>query len=431
MPNNKKILLIIESCNPDWASVPLVGYNFFASIRELGDVTLVTHARNEKFLTPRHGHDDIAYIRPGRLEHYYYKLIERLTTFKGRVIWPLYHVLSYPMYYFFDRAVAQQFGKRVEQGEFDIVHALTPMMPRYPVEISKSCKHCAFILGPVNGGVPFPEGFKSRGRREFSQFNFFRSLGRWLIPNYVSTYRNASWVFAGSEYTQHWVAKALKVPSSRLSLLFENAVNDDFYESHLEQKLTSRKNEKILKLIFSGRLVPYKGADMLIRAIAALSFEEADIALHLTVVGDGPERTMLESLAKNLGVEQKIEFIGWIKQDQTRRYYAEADLFTFPSVREFGGAVVMEAMALGLPCLVVDNGGIGEYVDSSCGVKIAPHNEAYVIEQFSLAIKNYANHRDLLTQHSQAAFEKSKAFSWRAKAQQVDDVYRAVSNTAD
>ena len=81
--------------------------------------------------------------------------------------------------------------------------------------------------------------------------------------------------------------------------------------------------------------------------------------------------------------------------------------------------------------VVVDNWGIGEYVDSSCGVKIAPHNEAYVIEQFSLAIKNYANNRDLLAQHSQAAFEKSKAFSWKAKAQQVDSVYRAVSDTAD
>ena len=138
MASNKKILLIIESCNPEWSSVPLVGYHFFKTISSLGDVTLVTHARNEIALEQEHPNNKIEYIRPGRIEHYYYKIIERLTTFQGRVIWPLYHVLSYPLYYFFNRCVANRFGHKVASGDFDVVHVLTPMMPRYPVEISKS-----------------------------------------------------------------------------------------------------------------------------------------------------------------------------------------------------------------------------------------------------------------------------------------------------
>lgn len=420
----KKILLVIESCNPEWSSVPLVGYNFFTSILPLGDVTLVTHARNEQALKAMHSQDEIVYIRPGKIEHYYYKVIERLTTFKGRVIWPLYHVLSYPLYYFFNRAVAKRFSTQVTNGDFDIVHALTPMMPRYPVEISKYCNNTPFVLGPVNGGVPFPEGFKARGRKEFSQFNFFRSVGRWLIPNYTQTYRNANWVLAGSQYTKGWLESTLKVSNERLSLLFENAVGADFYEKNINVKLEKKqqcsKNDR-LNLIFSGRLVPYKGADMLLKAMALPILSAAN--LHLTIVGDGAERTALEELVNTLSLTEKVSFTGWVNQSATRDYYAQADVFTFPSVREFGGAVVMEAMALGLPCIVVDNGGIGEYVDEACGAKISPIGEEFVIEQLAKNILHYVNDRELLVQHSRTAFDRSRAFSWSAKAKQLNEIY--------
>ena len=425
--NKLKVLLVVESCNPEWSSVPLVGYHFYRAAAKVADVTLVTHARNKESLLKKHTNEKIYFIKPGKLEHAYYKIVECLTTFKGRVIWPLYHVLSYPIYFFFDRAVKMQFAREVIAGQYDIVHALTPMMPRYPVAISKVCTKTPFILGPVNGGVPFPEGFKARGRREFSQFNFFRDIGRAIIPNYKSTYQKAAVVISGSTYTKRWLESALSLSPEKVRLMYENGVPDSCYAAAVsEEKFPANANAnangekvKTLNLIFSGRLVPYKGCDLLLRALA----EEGLEMCHLTILGDGAEKSSLEDLCSELGLAGRVTFAGWVANNEVYDYYAKADLFVFPSVREFGGAVVMEAMAQGLPCVVVDNGGIGEYVDESCGTKIAPVCEVYVIEKLAEALLNYVKVGGLLNSQSIAARAKAEIFSWGYKADVLAEIY--------
>lgn len=427
MPKKPKVLLIVESCNPDWTSVPLVGYRFYNAAKTNADVTLVTHARNADALKEKHPDDDIIFIEPKSIESTYYSIISRLTTFKGRVIWPLYHMLFYPIYYFFDAAVAKRFSAEVSEGKYDIVHSMTPMIPRYPVKLSKSCQSTPFVLGPVNGGVPFPPGFKNRGRREFSQFNFIRNIGRWVIPNYTRTYQKAHSVLAGSQYTKNWLINTLKTSEENTRLIFENGVPDHFYSRDIEAKISDLGQRQSLRVVFSGRLVPYKGADMLIKAVAKAA--EKGIDAHLTIVGDGPEKSSLVALSKTLGIDNRVTFSGWVKQDKIRGYYAQADVFGFPSVREFGGAVVMEAMACGLPYIVVDHGGISEYVDPTCGLKVEPQGEEFVVEEFTKCLVAYAQDRELLIKHTKAAFEKSATFSWAAKAIEIKDVYSKAINT--
>lgn len=419
MTNKHRVLLIIESCNPEWSSVPLVGYRFFNEICKVADVHLVTHRRNKPALNKLMSNTAIEYIEEGKLESSYYSFVEFLTTYRGRVIWPLYHVLCFPLYFFFDRAVAQKYKSRVQQNVFDVIHVVTPMMPRYPVGLSRYSQNTPFVLGPVNGGVPFPKAFKARGRREFSQLNFLRKVGAWLIPNYRSTYKTAAKVLSGSTYTRNWIAQELGVPDSKLSLMYENGVEDQFFERDLPTKLTSRKDQQCLTLIFSGRLVPYKGADMLLHALA----DESLLECKLVILGDGPERPMLEALAQSLSLSERVEFVGWINQSDTHKYYEEADIFAFPSVREFGGAVVMEAMAHGLPCVVVNNGGIGEYVDATCGFKISPQGESFVIDECIKYLSRYVSDRELLAQHSLAALERAQGFAWSQKSHALERLY--------
>lgn len=424
-----KLLLVVESCNPEWSSVPLVGYYFYRAACSVADVTLVTHARNKGALLKMHPNDKIIFTQPGRLEHAYYKLVELLTTFRGRTVWPLYHMLSYPIYFFFDRMVKKQFYKQVSSGDFDVVHALTPMMPRYPVSISKACEKLKtpFVLGPVNGGVPFPVGFKARGRREFSQFNFLRDIGRAIIPDYKATYQRASVVLSGSSYTKQWLHSALSLPEHKVQLMYENGVPDACFkvekdESVADPIIDGCDDSQPLTLMFSGRLVPYKGCDMLLRALAHEKLQSC----KLIILGDGPEKAGLESLCDELGLSNRVTFAGWVANSEVYDYYSEADLFVFPSVREFGGAVVMEAMAQGLPCVVVDNGGIGEYVDESCGSKIAPIGEDYVVEMLAEALLRYVSDRGLVESQSIAARKKAETFSWGHKAIQLSLVYESL-----
>lgn len=412
----KKALLIIEQCNPDWSSVPLEGYNYYNGISQLCNVTLVTHIRNKEALQKRPEHQDIIYIEESQFSKVYHKIIATLTSI-GRKNWPLYIALSYPIYEEFNRQVYQQFKDKIIGKEYDVVHMITPMMPRYPSKMVKVCQDTPFILGPVNGGVPFPPGFQKVARQEFAYFNFLRAVGRNLIPGYVETYKTANKILAGSTYTLNLIQDLFKIPEERLQLFYENGISKSFF-----QEKTINQNNSVTNLLFVGRLVPYKGADMVIDAVSNLS-DDIKNKIKFTIVGDGSEKVNLESQVENLGLEKIVSFTGWIKQSETVNYYKEADIFCFPSIREFGGAVVLEAMACGLPCIVAKNGGIGEYVTPETGFSIEPKSREYLVETLTEKITTLIENKALLEEMSAKCYERVQEFEWNIKAKKIVDIY--------
>ena len=263
MSNKKlKVLLIVEQCNPDWASVPLEGYNYFQEINNLVDATLVTHIRNKPALEKHPKYEKVFYIEEGKLAKEYHKIVAKITA-NGRVNWPLYNTLSYPIYEEFNQQVYQNFKSQILNGDYDIVHALTPMMPRYPFKVVSVCQQTPFILGPVNGGIPFPPGFQETARQEFAQFNFLRAVGRALIPGYVETYKKADKILAGSTYTLNMLKDLFAIPDERIDLFYENGISEEF----LNSTNISNKDVSHINLLFVGRLVPYKCADILIESV--------------------------------------------------------------------------------------------------------------------------------------------------------------------
>ncbi len=421
-----KVLLIIESCNPEWASVPLVGYKFYEQISSFADVTLATHHRNESALRKIHGDRDIVYINPGRAEENYFKVIARLSQVRGRVIWPLRHLFQFPIYHFFDRAVQRMFGERVAQGEFDVVHAMTPMMPRYPYSLVRAARgDTPALIGPVNGGVPFPPAFKGVGLKEFSYLNFLRTIGGYAIPGYRQSYQSADLILAGSSYTKKWIEENLGVGKDKIKLFFENGVPaQSFNHPKAGNDSSPSSAAATLRLLFVGRLVPYKGCDMLLRSLAMVAKQGGDFTL--TIVGDGGERENLQNLTAELGIKERVKFTGWVSQPETFSYYQQSDVFCFPSVREFGGAVVMEAMANSLPCIVVDNGGIGEYVSADNGFKIEPKGAEYVVEMLGQHVQTLIEDRALLARLAEAAYEQSLQFSWVQKGVELKEIYQSL-----
>ncbi|MEG3975116.1 glycosyltransferase family 4 protein [Microcoleus sp. herbarium8] len=412
-----KVLLIVEQCNPEWASVPLVGYNFFKNINNLADVTLVTHIRNKSALEKHPEYENIVYLEEGKLTKQYYKIVEKITA-NGRVNWPLYNTLSYPIYEEFNQQVYQKFKGKILNGDYDIVHAITPMMPRYPFKVVSVCQQTPFILGPVNGGIPFPPGFQETAKQEFAQFNFLRAVGRALIPGYVDTYKKADKILAGSTYTLNMLKDLFAIPDQRIDLFYENGISEEF----LNQKNIPIKDVSHINLLFVGRLVPYKCADIVIESIGKLD-PAIKSKISLTIVGDGPERNNLENRIKKLDLGEIVSFAGWVNQQETLDYYRKADIFCFPSIREFGGAVVMEAMACGLPCIVANNGGIGEYVNEETGFKIEPISREYLTQELTSKIKLLVEDDRLRESMSGKAIEKAREFAWENKAIKIVEIY--------
>jgi len=423
-----KVLLIIEECNPEWASVPLLGYCFYEGISQLVDTTLVTHERNRAALQKIHPDRDIVYIAESQFIQKYYKIAERLSTWKGRIIWPLYSTLAYPVYGEFNHLVYTKFKDSVSKGEYDIVHAITPIIPRYPVKLIKACKNTPFMIGPVNGGVPFPEGFQDVARQEFADFNFLRFVGRLVIPGYRETYEKADRILAGSTYTLNLIKYLFDVDDERVELFYENGIRSGFLKSEIETYPNNNGTAEKIRLLFVGRLVPYKGADILLQAMGQLKPTIAQ-NVTLTIVGDGPERGALEQQTQQLDLTEKVHFIGWVDQKDTLNYYRNSDIFCFPSLREFGGAVVLEAMANGLPCIVVNHGGIGEYVTEETGFRIAPTSRDFVVQELKQRIEELAQNQALRQGMSLRAIDRAREFSWSRKTEQIVDIYHQLQQS--
>jgi glycosyltransferase involved in cell wall biosynthesis len=162
---------------------------------------------------------------------------------------------------------------------------------------------------------------------------------------------------------------------------------------------------------------------MLVSALGEMG-DKIKEKLVLTVVGDGPEKNNLEQQAAHLHLQKQVRFTGWVDHQKTMEYYRSADLFCFPSVREFGGAVVLEAMAAGLPCIVVNHGGISEYVTGETGIKIDPVSKAFIIRGLIESVKRLVNDPELHGKLSENAILRAGEFEWGRKAKQLVEIYR-------
>jgi colanic acid/amylovoran biosynthesis glycosyltransferase len=114
-------------------------------------------------------------------------------------------------------------------------------------------------------------------------------------------------------------------------------------------------------LLCVGRLAPEKGQALLLEAIAALKSEGRPV--HLRLVGDGPDRMWLENRAAELGIVANVEFFGWVDQGRLMVLYAETDVFVLSSLAEGIPMVLMEAMALQIPCVAPCITGIPELIE--------------------------------------------------------------------
>lgn len=417
--NSKKlrVLLIMEQCNPEMPSVPLVAYQLFNGISKLVDVTLVTHERNKQAFEKVRGNEKIVYIPESTLITKYYSIVDRITTGKRGINWPLLHVFSYLIYAEINYKVYRGFQTKVSRGDYDIVHVITPMMPRYPVEIIKACKRdTPFVLGPVNGGVPFLKKIRQVARKEFAYFKFLRHLGR-LMLGYVETYKKAAKILAGSTFILNKLKKTFGIEDGRTELFYENGASENFLK-----KLTLTRDDRQVNLLFVGRLVSYKGADTVLEAISQLK-QPIKERVRLIIVGDGCEKANLKKQIQELGVSDIISFAGWVDQKETLEFYRKADILCFPSIREFGGAVVLKAMACGLPCILADNGGIAEYVTQEIGFKILPVSIKNLTQELTKKIQILVNNEDLRKEISAKAIQRAQEFDWKQKVIKIINIH--------
>jgi len=412
------VLLIAEACNPTWTSVPLVGFNFARALagRDDLEVTLVSQVRNRAALAadPISSRVSVHFIDNEWIARPFY-LFSRLLRGGGALSWTTDTALAWPSYMAFEREVYARFRRRLREGGFDVIHRVTPLTPTMGSPLA-SLTDVPMIIGPLNGGLPWPREYPELRRKEREWLVPVRGLYRQL-PYYRSTYRHLAGVIAGSRHT------ATEVPPFFRGLRFylpENGVDP------VRFPVATSWPEPLgrFRFLTVGRLVPYKGVDLILEAMKQSGILKN---CELRVVGDGPELVRLKDLTRQYGLEANVSFAGWVDQQSLAREFSSTQAFAFPSLREFGGGVVLEALASGLPAIIVDYGGPGELVTPECGILLPMKPRQELVEQLRRGMEELAGDPVRCRAKGLAACRRVREeFTWTVKADRIVAMYRQV-----
>lgn len=420
--NRYRVLLIAEAANPEWVSVPLVGWSHARALAGVADVHLVTQVRNRD-----------AILRAGLVEGRQFTAIDSealaapLTRLgqrlaggqgKGWTTRSAFAALSYP---YFEHLVWTTFGRQIRAGAFDLVHRLTPLSPTSVSPLAARCRAAGvpFVFGPLNGGVPWPRAFDRARRQEREWLSYVREAHK-LLPGYWAMRRAASAILIGSRDTwwqmpRQYHAKCVYIP--------ENGIDP--------QRFVVRRTRRAgcpITAVFLGRLVPYKGADMLVDAAAPLIKTGR---VRLDIIGDGPLMGELRSRIAQDQLAGGVQLRGWVSHEHVQQHLADADVLAFPSIREFGGAVALEAMAVGLVPIVIDYGGPAELVTPQTGFLVPIGTRQQIIERLRSLLEGLTMDPGAIDRKSASALRRVQTcFTWQAKARQVLGVYRWVLGEA-
>lgn len=171
-------------------------------------------------------------------------------------------------------------------------------------------------------------------------------------------------------------------------------------------------------MLYVGRLAREKNLEVLFE-MAARCFA-VDPTLRLWMVGDGPHRSECARMARDLGIGDRVRFVGFVPRQEVDRYYAAADLFVFPSITETQGLVVQEAMSYGLPAIAVAGGG------ASAGIK--PGENGLVVrndpDDFARSVLRVLADEVMHASMSMAASRSVRGHGLDEMAEAVVDVYR-------
>jgi glycosyltransferase involved in cell wall biosynthesis len=410
-----RLLVLGPDCNPQGISTALVSFSHAAALARIHDVTIAVraaagHPAGESWAL----FEAVASIRTPWLDRPYEWCFRRVLKSNYSSQWRT--ALGYPRAVAFEIQVWRKYRKRIRNGDFDAVIRLSPVSAAMPSPISWLLRRgpIPFVIGPVNGGLPWPSGFpQAAAQREF--ISRFRDLCR-AVPFGRSTYRHAKAILAGSSRTY----KEFERFSAKLFFVPENGV-----DAATSGQPAMRAAGGRLEAIFVAGLVPIKGCDIALRAVAPLARQgEA----RLAVLGDGPERARLEHLARSLGIEEHVEFAGWVPHAEVLARLRRADVLLFPSIRDFGGGAVFEALASGAVPIVADFGGPSDIVPEDAGFKVPLTNEGEMAAHITEILGQLAGDGDLLGRmRARAVAYAKERLTWEAKARQTTAILEWVA----
>jgi glycosyltransferase involved in cell wall biosynthesis len=314
----------------------------------------------------------------------------------------------------------QRFQRRIvrrliAEKNIQIVHEINPVSPRM-VSLMYGLG-VPVVIGPLAGGMKYPPAFRQMdsvaGRAVETMGRTFSNLANRLIPGK----RRAAALIVANEQARQSLPPAV---TGKIFHIPDVGVDLEVWNDRA--KIASRDDQEI-RFVYLGRLSDWKGVQFLIPAFKAVAEREPRAVLY--ILGDGKERQSLEELTRGLNLSDRVKFVGWVSAEEGARQLRSADVFVLPSLREVGGIVLLEAMAVGLPVITTNWGGPAIHVTDETGIRVNPDSEDGFVRGLSEAMVRLAHSPELRRQMGQAGMERVRGnlYDWNQKTNRLLEIY--------
>jgi glycosyltransferase involved in cell wall biosynthesis len=216
--------------------------------------------------------------------------------------------------------------------------------------------------------------------------------------------KNADGVIVPSKYLAGMVKK-WGVESEKIHTIYNGV---DFKGSEMTKE-EARKKIGIPGniIVSSGRMVPWKGFKMLIKIMPKIL--EINPFLRLVIIGDGPERKLLESMVKNMNLDRKVYLVGQKSKEDMAVYFAAADMFVLNSGYEGFSHQILEAMSAGVPVIASAVGGNKEVIEQGRNGFLVKYNDEFNLIE---AIKGLHQSQEIKDEFAAAGRETVMKYSF-------------------
>ena len=399
-----KILLSAYACELNKGSEPEVGWMWALTLSQLGhEVYVVTRLNNKKNIE-----ELTRNIKFKNLHFHYFDYPNWVVKFiKGK-----HNPRSY--FYFFIWQIGIFFSTKslIKKIKFDFIQHVTFVSLRFP---SFLCfNKIPFIFGPVSGGDIVPYQLM----KSFSIYNKLQNLLRNFSNKYIKisplmnmTFFNSKKILVNNLNTKELIPNKYHYKVEQMLAIGK--------ETFCNNEIDLNKDHNVFNICYAGNLNEEKGLGIVLKTFARLHSKNKSI--KLTIIGSGKDEVKFKKVAVKYKINNNLNWLGKIEQNKVLKIFKNSDLLLFPSLRDSGGFVVLEALSQSLPVATLNIGGPGLMIDNDCGIKINVNkkNENEIIYELSTKINELIDNDSLIIYKRKKSLEKVNNFTWKIKAQKL------------
>jgi len=385
----------------------VLGWNLLQQIARFHDVWALTQEEDRPSI-------ELACTkRPVPGLHFHYVVFPRwlkpLLKFQG----------GHQLYYYLWQINAYLAARRLHQKlGFDLFHHIT-YANDWMASFIGALLPIPYVRGPGGGAHRTPKDIEKEYTLGGRLWERFRRLGQWLFrldPFFVRGQSRARAILVCNwdsmrQIPNKWSHKVHLFPVSGIS------------SEDLSVSTPAKAEDREFMVLAAGSLIRVKGFGLAVRAFKLFADKHPDS--RLTIAGEGPEEPRLRGLIRRFYLEERVDLLGAVPRDDLLSRMASSDVLLFPSLRDGGGTVVIEAMAAAKPVVCLDIGGPGLHITEACGIKITPTSPSETVQNLAEALERLYLDENLRIKLGGAARERAEqVYHWDRLGERLMEIYQ-------